>query len=194
MTRMRLLTVAAVVAACHGTALGQTTVSGVRYEAQLAVAGGPLVLNGAGVRYRGPFKVYAAGLYLSRKATTPEDAMSAPGPKRMSITMLRDIDSNELGKLFARAIEDNVEKAAFARLVPSVVRMGEIFAEHKKLQSGEAFEMEWIPGTGTVISVKGKPQGEPFREPDFYNALLRIWLGPKPADRDLKEALLGKAG
>lgn len=194
MTRMRLLTVAAVVAACHGTALGQTTVSGVRYEAQLAVAGGPLVLNGAGVRYRGPFKVYAAGLYLSRKATTPEDAMSALGPKRMSITMLRDIDSNELGKLFARAIEDNVEKAAFARLVPSVVRMGEIFAEHKKLQSGEAFEMEWIPGTGTVISVKGKPQGEPFREPDFYNALLRIWLGPKPADRDLKEALLGKAG
>jgi hypothetical protein len=27
----------------------------------------------------------------------------------------------------------------------------------------------------------------------FYNAVLRIWLGEKPADRSLKPALLGEA-
>ena len=41
--------------------------------------------------------------------------------------------------------------------------------------------------------VKGVPQGEPFKEPEFFNALLRIWLGPTPADWKLKDALLGKA-
>jgi len=45
---------------------------------------------------------------------------------------------------------------------------------------------------GTVITVKGVAQGEPFKEPEFYSALLRIWLGPNPADWKLKDALLGR--
>ena len=35
------------------------------------------------------------------------------------------------------------------------------------------------------------PQGEPIKEQAFFNALLRIWLGPSPADYKLKDALLG---
>jgi hypothetical protein len=40
--------------------------------------------------------------------------------------------------------------------------------------------------------VRGKVQGAPFKEAAFFNALLRIWLGPNPADWKLKDALLGK--
>jgi hypothetical protein len=72
------------------------------------------------------------------------------------------------------------------------MRMSQIFTEHKKLAAGDQFTLDWVPGTGTIISVRGVPQGEPFREPEFYNALLRIWLGPQPADWKLKESLLGK--
>ena len=59
--------------------------------------------------------------------------------------------------------------------------------------AGDSFTIDWIPGTGTVISVRGVPQGEAFREPEFHAALLRIWLGPAPADWRLKEDLLGRA-
>jgi hypothetical protein len=52
--------------------------------------------------------------------------------------------------------------------------------------------IDWVPGTGTMVIVKGVPQGEPFKEPEFFNALLRIWLGPSPADWKLKDALLGR--
>lgn len=107
--------------------------------------------------------------------------------------MLREIDSSELGKLFSRGMEDNMDKAAFSKLIPGVMRMSQIFTDHKKLNPGEVFTIDWIPGTGTVITVKGVAQGEPFKEPEFFNALLRIWLGPNPADYKLKEALLGKA-
>ena len=69
--------------------------------------------------------------------------------------------------------------------------MGEIFAEHKKLAPGESFEMDWQPGVGTVIAVKGKVQGEPFKEPEFFKALMSIWLGPQPAYWKLKDNLLG---
>jgi len=174
------------------TAFAQVTVSGVKFDESSDVRGSKVQLNGAGVRYKAIFKVYAAGLYLQKKADTPDQVMALPGAKRMTITTLREIDSSELGKLFSRGIEDNMDKAAFSRLIPGVVRMGQIFSEHKKLNAGDNFNIDWVPGVGTVISVRGVQQGEPFKEPEFFNALLRIWLGPNPADWKLKDALLGK--
>jgi hypothetical protein len=167
--------------------------AGVKLEDRATVAGAPLVLNGAGVRYKAVFKVYTAGLYLSTKADTPETVLAAPGPKRLAITMLRDIDSGELGKLFSRGMEDNMDRAAFSKLITGVLRMSQVFSDHKQLKEGETFVIDWVPGTGTVLTVKGVAQGEPFKEPEFFNALMRIWLGKKPADFRLKEALLGKA-
>ena len=170
----------------------QVTVAGVKYEEQFDLRGAHVQLNGAGIRYFGPFKVYAAGLYLARKAATPEDAFAQPGAKRISVTMLREIDAGELGRLFTRGVEDNLEKASVARLIPGLLRMSQIFSEHKRLQAGDGFTLDWVPGVGTVVSVNGVPQGEAFKEPEFYLALMRIWLGPVPVDWKLKESLLGK--
>ncbi len=186
---------AAVAAACllAGTALAQPlTVANVKYEETSTLGDSTLQLNGAGVRYKAVFRVYTAGLYLEKKASTTQDIAAQKGPKRMSITMLREIDSTELGKLFSRGMEDNMDRAAFSKLIPGVLRMSQIFSDHKKLVAGDQFQIDWIPGTGTVITVKGKPQGEPFKEPEFFNALLGIWLGNAPADWKLKDALLGK--
>jgi hypothetical protein len=171
----------------------QVTVSGVKYEETAQIGGARLQLNGAGTRYKGPFKVYTAGLYLGKKTATTEEALALPGAKRMTVVMLRDIDAGELGKLFVRGVEDNMDRAAMSRLIPGLMRMSQIFTDHKKLQQGEQFSIDWVPGTGTVVHVRGVPQGEPFKEPEFFNALLRIWLGPAPADWRLKEHLLGKS-
>ena len=167
-------------------------VSGVKYEDVIDQRGSKLILNGAGIRYKAVFKVYTAGLYLQKKASTMEDVISMPGSKRITLTMLREVDSNELGKLFTRGVEDNTPKSEMGKLIPGLFKMGQIFSDQKKLAVGDTIMVEWVPGVGGVISAKGKPQGEPFKEPEFYNALLRIWLGPVPADYKLKEALLGR--
>ena len=167
------------------------TVGGVAYPAQAGVGGQTLQLNGAGIRYKAIFKVYTAGLYLEKPAASLQDIAALPGPKRVSVTMLREIDSAELGKLFARGIEDNMERARFSRLVPGVLRMSDIFTQHKKLLPGENFSVDWVPGQGAQVFVKGQAQGAPFQEPEFFQALLGIWLGPHPADDQLKKALLG---
>jgi hypothetical protein len=188
-----LLAFAAILCLAPGDSRAATVeVAGVKLEDSITVNGSPLQLNGAGVRYKAVFKVYTAGLYLSQKATTTEQVLAAPGPKRMTITMLRDIDSAELGKLFSRGMSDNMERSAFSKLIPGVIRMSQVFSDHKLLKEGETFLLDWIPGTGTVLTIKGKVEGEPFKEPEFFNALMRIWLGPKPADWQLKDALLGK--
>ena len=172
--------------------LAQTQVSGIRYDEVTELRGARLQLNGAGTRYKSFFKVYTAGLYLSKRTDNADDALGSAGAKRINLTMLRDIDSTELGKLFSRGIEDNMDRATFSRLIPGVLRMGQIFSQHKKLAAGDSVAIDWVPGAGTIIMVKGLQQGEPFKEPEFYGALLRIWLGRNPADWKLKEALLGK--
>ena len=174
-------------------AFAQTTVSGVKYDDAIDLRGSRLVLNGAGTRHVAVLKYYTAGLYMTRKAGTPEEALALPGAKRISVVSLREIDSGDLGKRFTRGVEDNLDRAAFSKLIPGLMRMSQIFSDTKKLSPGDTFTIDWVPGTGTIISVKGVPQGEPFKEPEFFNALLRIWLGNSPADRQLKDAMLGKS-
>ena len=187
-----LLGTVSLVLACSALA-ATVDVGGVKLEDTTDLRGNKLVLNGAGVRYKAIFKVYTAGLYLGKKAGTPEEVLAAPGAKRMHITMLREIDSNELGKLFTRGVQDNAPKEEMSKLIPGLIKMGQIFSDQKKLMTGDVFTIDWVPGTGTVIAVKGVAQGEPFKEPEFFNALMRIWLGPQPADFNLKDALLGKS-
>lgn len=171
----------------------QVDVAGVKLDDAIDMHGSKLQLNGAGVRYKAVFKVYTAGLYLGKKVGTPEEVLAAPGAKRVTITMLRDIDANELGKLFTRGVEDNSPKNEMSQLIPGLLRMSGIFSEQKQLRTGDNFTIDWVPGSGTVISVKGVPQGEPIKEQAFFNALVRIWLGPSPADWKLKDALLGRS-
>ena len=170
-----------------------TEVGGVKYEASVQLGSAKLVLNGAGVRYKAIFKVYTAGLYMGTKVGTPEEVYAAPGPKRLHVVMLRDIDANELGKLFTRGMQDNAPREEFSKSIAGTLRMSDIFSAKKKLAAGESFYIDWVPGTGTTVVINGKAAGEPIKEPEFFTALMKIWLGKSPADAQLKNALLGKA-
>ena len=165
-------------------------INGAKLEDSADVRGSKLLLNGAGTRYKGPFKVYVAGLYLGKKAGTLDEVVNQPGPKRISVTMVRDIDAGELGKLLTRGVQDNMAPGEMSKLVSGLVRMGQMFSEYKNLVTGDNFMIEWAPGVGTIITVKGKVQGEPYKEPEFFRALMSIWMGPVPADFKLKDALL----
>lgn len=166
-------------------------IAGIATPGQVQLADRFLALNGAGIRFRGPFQVYVAALYGGRKATELDDLMADPGPKRLKLVMLREIDSADLGRLFINGIQKNMSASEGRQVLMDLPRMGELFARHKRLQPGEDVTMDWIPASGLQISVKGVPQGEPIRSPAFFKALLSIWLGPDPADPQLKMALLG---
>lgn len=169
-----------------------TEVGGVKYDNVVTLANTKLQLNGAGVRYKF-VKVYTAGLYLTGKSATPEAVLAATGPRRMHIVMLREINADELGRLFTKGMEQNASREEFSKVIPGVIKMGEIFAARRKLASGDYFSIDYVPGVGSSIVVNGKPASEPIKEPEFFNALMKIWLGKSPADANLKEALLGKS-
>jgi hypothetical protein len=168
-----------------------TVIHGVKIQETAVVGGATLQLNGAGTRYKGPFKVYVGDLYTSKKVSSLEELIAAPGPKRLSMTMLREVEAGPFGKLLTRGVEDNTSKPEMSKLVPGLIRMGDIFTVNKVLLVGDVITLDWIPGTGMVVTAKGKVQGEPFKEPEFYKAMMSIWFGNSPADYMLKDAMLG---
>lgn len=168
-------------------------VSEVSYARSIDLAGQSLRLNGAGTRYKAIFQVYTAGLYLRSKVASTEEVLRLDGAKRISLTMLREIDAEEMGLLFIKGIKANTPNEDYGAIVGSVLRMSQVFSSYKRLKRGDTVTIDWLPGQGAVIRVRGEQAGDPFVEPAFYAAMLRIWLGQDPADDRLKKALLGLA-
>ncbi|RJF97859.1 chalcone isomerase family protein [Noviherbaspirillum saxi] len=167
-------------------------VGGIKLDDSVRLANQDLKLNGAGIRYKAIFKVYVAGLYLPEKKTSVPDVLSAPGAKRVTIVMLRDVSNEELGRGFMTGINQNSDRAEKTKFIGQLQKFGEIFASIPELKKGDVLTTDWIPGNGTVIHVNGKKVSDVLPDPTFYNALLKIWLGDKPVDAGLKPAMLGE--
>jgi len=168
-------------------------VAGVKFDDTTKVAGKELMLNGAGVRSKLVFKVYAAGLYLQEKETTVEGVLKAEGPRRMRLVMLRDITSDDFGNAFMSGLNNNVDKNDKTKITPQISKFGEIFAQFDALKKGDVLDLDWTPGAGTQCYLNGKKVGDLIPDMTFYNSVLRIWLGDKPADASLKPKLLAQA-
>ena len=163
--------------------------AGVKVEDSAVVGGAKLPLNGAGIRVKF-LKIYVGELFVGKKVHTLQELIAAPGPKRLKMTFLREVDSNAFGKLLTRGVQDNVAKDQYSRMVPGLIRMGEMFGSNKSLGPGDVVTNDWIPGTGLVVTVKGKVQGEPITDPELFHGLMSIWFGPNPGDWKLKDAML----
>ena len=169
-------------------------VASVKIEEAAKVAGADLRLNGAGLRSKAFFKVYAMGLYLPEKQSSGAAVLAAAGPKRIHIHMLRDVDADDFSEALADGIRDNHTEAEVKALAPRIGVLTALMNEIKQARTGLMIQLDWVPGAGTQVTIGGQARGKPIEGEDFYRALLRIWLGDKPVSGDLKKALLGQGG
>jgi len=168
-------------------------VSGVKFPDTMKIAGKELQLNGLGVRTKFIVKVYAAGLYLQDKQSTVEDVLKADGPRRMQLVIMREISSDAFGDAFMSGINNNLDTKDKSKIVTQISKFGEMFAQFEALKKGDVLDLDWVPGVGTNCFLNGKKVGETTPDILFYNAILKIWLGDKPADSSLKLKLLAPA-
>ncbi len=166
-------------------------VGGVKLDDTAKVADKELRLNGAGIRTKVIFKVYVASLYLPEKKATAADVLALQGPRRVSLVLLRDVASADFSESFTTGINSNSDKADLAKVNAQITKFGSIFNNIPGVKKGDVINMDWVPGTGTLISLNGKPLSDPLPDVVFNNALLKIWLGDQPADTSLKPLLLG---
>jgi hypothetical protein len=180
----------ALLAMACGPAAAAVEVGGARFDESLKVAGKDLLLNGAGVRTKFIIKVYSAGLYLPVRESTVDGVLKSDGPRRMRLVMARDISSDDFGNAFMTGLNNNVSKEDKAKIITQISKYGEMFGQLDAIKKGDTLDTDWIPGSGTQCYLNGKKIGSLIPDQLFYNSVLRIWLGDKPADASLKEKLL----
>ena len=176
-----------------GGAIAQAVeVEGVKFEPTAQVGGAALQLNGAGLRTRAIFKVYVAGLYVPAKSNNAATLLAQKGPRRLQLTMLRNVDADSFAAPLNDGLKNNHSEAQLAALKAQIDAFNATFKSIGEAKKGDVIGIEYLPDAGgTRITVNGQPKGSPIAGEEFYNALLRIWLGDKPADGDLKKGLLG---
>jgi len=165
-------------------------VAGVKVADKARVGAGELVLNGAGIRTRVIFKVYVGALYLTEKTSVAAGVLAQKGAKRVALTLLREVSAQQLNEAFESGIQANHSAAEIEAIKPRVAELLSLFTDGKE---GDVILLDFLPEAGTAVSLNGQMKGRPIPGEDFYRALLRIWLGDKPVDGDLKNAMLGRS-
>lgn len=180
-------------------ALAVVTVAGVKFDETAKVGAGEPVLNGAGVRGVMFLNAYAIGLYLPKKQTEAADAYQMPGAKRLRVVVLMESPAERLAQSLGKGIEKNHDTEAMALLKPRLEAFKAALLTLGTVHSGDVADFDWLPKgkdekDGVLrLTINGKRCGEDIVGEDFYQALMTVWLGERPADRALKAALLGQA-
>ena len=172
-----------------GAALAAPTAT--KFDPAMEVQGTKLQLNGAGTRYKAIFKVYDMALYTTKKVSSPAELLALQGPKRLQFTALRELPGTDLGRLFLKGMGDNSPKEQVQRHALASARLIEVFSGRSKMLPGESFAMVFVPGKGTTFYILGKPRGAPVGDDEFFQLVMKIWVGESPADSQLRDALLG---
>ncbi|MDD2669724.1 chalcone isomerase family protein [Zoogloea sp.] len=167
-------------------------IAGVRFDDKATVAGSELVLNGAGLRTRFMLKIYAIGLYLPKRADSAEAVSTTSGPRRIQIVTLRELTAEQFADALVEGLKKNHSETEFIKLQARADDFRNALLSLKTAPNGSQIRLEWLPGSGTRLSVGNEIRGKDIPGEDFFRALLRIWLGDKPIDQELKNALLGK--
>ena len=160
---------------------------------RLTPDGPELVLNGAGERRILLFRIYAIGLYLPVHGKTMNEILALKGPKRMLLVMLRkEITARQVHEHVSDRIADGSQPAEMAVMKTRLADLDNIIDSEGTIQRGGTISLDYMPDKGTVIRVNGIAKGNPIPGVDFYNALLRIWLGERTRSASLRDALLGQ--
>jgi hypothetical protein len=167
------------------------TVEGSSFAGDITLADTPLQLNGVGLRAVAWLKGYAAALYLPRKATTTPQVLAQTGPKRLRLRMLVEVGAEEFVKAFHKGVARNTSPADAGRLAERMLRFDTQVRSLGKLRKGDVVDLDFLPGRGLLMSRNGTARFDPIAGEDLYVALLRCFLGERPADPEMKIGLLG---
>ncbi len=164
-------------------------VAGVKVDDSLRVGGSELLLNGAGIRSKLFIKVYVGALYVGQKSTTSAAIVDSTQPRRMVMRLLRDLDAETLASAMDEGLRANNSSAELAEMKTQADQLAGIMKSIGKAREGDTIAIDFS-ADGVTVSLNGETRGK-VAGPGFAKALLKVWLGDKPADASLKKALLG---
>lgn len=147
----------------------------------------PLVLNGAGVRTKFFVKVYVGALYAVQPINSTQAVLDATTPRVMRLAFVRDVDAGKVADGWRDGFAANLSTFELRALH---ARLQQFNALMRDMKQGDVLRIDLLTNGNTEVRANDKLLGSVGGN-DFQRALLNVWLGAKPADADLKRALLG---
>ncbi len=166
-------------------------VESIRYTDTTVVNNTTLKLNGAGLRKKVFFKVYAAGLYVADKAQTADGILSQTGAMRVRLGLLRDVSAKSFVSALEDGLKDNSDEATRHAIAPEIAKLIEAMNKIGDVKEGDLVDFDYS-GKTTSVSVNGKEIANDIGGKELFNAVLRIWIGEKAIDGKLKKSLLAE--
>ena len=175
------------------TAVQAVEIEGVTLPDSIQLQGKTLYLNGAGIRTKFFFDIYVGGLYLEQHASKAKakakEILADTANKRITMDFLYgEVEKEKLTDGWEEGFEKNQSAAHMKDLQTRLGNFNALFSDARR---GDSVVFDLLDDGSTHVSFNGHEKGV-IKGVDFQQALLAVWLGKKPADSDLKKAMLGR--
>ena|GEM_PF-2722690 len=149
-----------------------------------------LHLNGYAVYKRWGKEVYVGALYTNANEKRPEMLLLNDDPMAMVFFFVEDDITHEmLMEAFTESIMINNGEAADKRVDKK--RLQELKENLiDTLHAGDILAFQYSPQYGVTMLVNGKIHHHWPYAKNFFNMLLRMWVGPYPVSWNFKRAIL----
>lgn len=146
-----------------------------------------LLLNGAGIRTKFFIKAYVGGLYLKKKGGDANAIINADEPMAIRLHMISKLITGEKMEDATREGFQNSTNGNIAPIKDKIEKFIAVFKDGIKIN--DVYDIIYTPAEGIKV-YKNKELKATAAGLDFKKALFGIWLCNKPADKDLKNAML----
>lgn len=172
------------------SASAQTQAAGVSLPNSVAFEGEKLALNGVGVREKFWMDMYAGALYLDKKNADANGIINGNQPMAIKLHIVSKLISSD--KMIDAVTEgfENSTNGKTSKISSEIAQFISYFSE--EIKQNDVFDMVYLPKEGVKVYKNNKLKGT-IKGMEFKRALFGIWLSDKPADKDLKKAMLGRS-
>jgi len=167
------------------------SIGGVSFAPRAEVGGQQLWLNGVGMRASAVIKGFAAALYLPEPARSGEQALRAPGAKRLRMRMMLDVPTEVFVHAIHKYMQRNLPEPQQAALNDRLSTLDARLRALGQVADGDVIDLDFVPASGLLIAVNGRTRVAPIAGADLYEAVMQVFLGERPVDARLKAGLLG---
>lgn len=167
----------------------QTKVGDAVLPNTVSFEGENLVLNGAGIREKFWMDMYAGGLYLESRSSNANSIVNANESMALKIHIVSKLISSD--KMIDAINEgfNSTTKGNTAPLSTEIEKFKGFFSD--EITKNDVFDIVYLPSKGTIVYKNGTQKGT-IKGLEFKKALFGIWLSDNPADKKLKQGMLGK--
>lgn len=179
---------------CAVATLGPSTtawarqIEGVEFPESTSAAGAAVNLIGVGIRTKWMTNVYAMGVYAANAKKSSAHIVNADEGKLLWLHMLRGISGDKMRDAIDDGLEKNTSEADLARIKADVERVKAAFPA--AIAKGLVIQFAYSPAKGTTLKIGGSDKVTvPGKA--FMVAMWAIWFGKSPADKGLRDDVLG---